>query len=139
MKRAWLRNLKPAIGAGTLLILIGSTPLIAQRPLRSATSIPETTMSSPAIAGQMIWSSEHQTFEGRSQVSFSLDLMDGLRDGDFYLIGPGGWDPMKSPSVDAVAVLDVSPDSPLSKIYEAISEIRTKGDYRTVVLLSRYK
>ena len=96
-------------------------------------------MSSPAIAGQMIWSSEHQTFEGRSQVSFSLDLMDGLRDGDFYLIGPGGWDPMKSPSVDAVAVLDVSPDSPLSKIYEAISEIRTKGDYRTVVLLSRYK
>ena len=83
---------------------------------------------------QLIWNAAGYNFEHRHGVYFMYGPGHGLTDIDFHSITTREWNAMKSPSEDAVAHLQVTKETTVLQLSEAIHQITEKGGYRTLVV-----
>jgi hypothetical protein len=56
----------------------------------------------------------------------------GLSDLDFHQVTERGWQNMKSPTPDALAIVRVAPDLTIAQLESAIALISAKGGYKEV-------
>jgi hypothetical protein len=87
---------------------------------------------SMAEAAQLIWAPEAPPCTFQCELFFDPAL--GLVDIDFHPVTQAGWEHLKSVHPGDAARLTVPPHVPISKVQEALADIRTKGGYATVVV-----
>lgn len=83
---------------------------------------------------ELVWSATRENFEQRRQVDFGFSPVHGLTDIDFHSITAREWPAMKTPTPDAVAMLQVVEGTPISQVEEVVRQIAEKGGYKTVVV-----
>ncbi len=83
---------------------------------------------------ELVWSAAQEKFGGRQQVHFGFSPGYGLTDVDFHLITAREWPAMKSPTADAVAMLQVVEGTPIFQVEEIVRQIAERGGYKTVVV-----
>lgn len=83
---------------------------------------------------ELVWNATGEKFEHRRQVDFMFSPVHGLTDIDFHSITAREWPAMKSPTADAVAMLQVVEGTPIGQVAELVRQIADKGGYQTVVV-----
>ncbi len=83
---------------------------------------------------ELVWSVTGENLESRQQVHFGFSPGYGLTDIDFHRITASEWPAMKSPTADAVAILQVVAGTPISQVEEVVRQIAERGGYKTVVV-----
>ena len=83
---------------------------------------------------ELVWNATAENFGNRRRVDFMFSPAHGLTDIDFHSITAREWAAMKSPTEDAVAMLQVVEGTPISQVKEVVRQIAEKGGYKTVVV-----
>lgn len=78
--------------------------------------------------GHLSWMEAVPLLTG-DRVYFSFDPSVGLTDMDFHVITANGWKAMKSPGPDAVAEVEVAPQTTADQIRAVIDELSRRGGY----------
>jgi hypothetical protein len=74
------------------------------------------------------WSQSASAPRGE-RVQFTFDPAVGLSDIDFHVITGRGWDHMKSPGPDAVAEVEVAPQTTADQMEKVIEALSQRGGY----------
>ena len=82
---------------------------------------------------QLIWTATVADLEHRREIYFIFSPGHGLTDIDFHPITAREWPVMKSPTVDAVARLQVTKETTVAQLQEVIRQLADKGGYKTVI------
>jgi hypothetical protein len=86
---------------------------------------------------QILWFSAGKDCKSRRVVDFVYSSKLGLSDIDFHIVTAQGWKAMKCPSPDAVARVEVQPQTTVAELEEVVRTIKTKGGYETIEIVAR--
>ena len=113
------------------IVLVASTELGMQTAASRTKGESVNHMNQPI---ELVWNAAGENFEHRRRVNFMFSPVHGLTDIDFHSITAREWPAMKSPTLDAAAMLQVVEGTPILQVEGVVRQIAEKGGYRTVVV-----
>jgi hypothetical protein len=84
--------------------------------------------------GQLVWIARPPSLKDRTIVYFTYSPSLGLSDVDFHQINDQNWAAMQSPSDDAIAQVEVPPQTSAAQLKQTIALIAKKGGYQWIAI-----